>query len=268
MPTISIIMGIYNGAEKIESAINSLLGQTYEDFEILICDDGSTDNSYEVITRLSEIDHRIKVLKNAKNLGLSSTLNKCIEHSQGEYIARMDDDDISYPKRLETQLSFLEKNKEFALVGTSRNLFDKEGIWGTHIVKGERKKNEIFLGKTFIHPSVMIRKDALIDVGCYSESSSIGRTEDYDLWCKLYSRGYKGYNLDDILINYYEARDSYTKRKFKYRICEYRLKKKWYKELGIHKKYYIYMYRPLIVGLIPPKLLMLHHKRVFRNNEL
>lgn len=267
MPKISIIMGVYNGAEKIETAINSLLHQTYKDFELIICDDGSTDNSIAVVSKLAKYDKRIKILKNAKNLGLSITLNKCIKYSSGKYIARMDDDDISHTERLEIQVKFLENNTKYALVGTSSNLFDKDGIWGSHIVKGERTKEEIFLGKTFIHPSVMIRKDALLDVRGYSESPEIGRTEDYDLWCKLYYKGYKGYNLDNILIDYYEARDSYSKRKFKFRICEYKLKKEWYRKLEIPFKNFFFIYKPVLVGLLPTKLIMLHHKRLFGNNR-
>jgi len=261
MPKISVIMGVYNGSKKIDFAIKSILNQTFSDFELIICDDGSSDNSYEIIKNYEQIDKRVKVIKNEKNMGLAPTLNKCLEIAEGEYIARMDDDDISHKNRFAKQVEFLDKHTEYALVGTSSNLYDRDGIWGSNINEGERTKLDIYLGRTFIHPSVMMRREAILDVGGYTTGQETERTEDFDLWCKLYSKGYKGYNLSDILLDYYEARDCYKKRKFKYRICEYRLKKKWRKELNIPLMYIIYAYRPLIVGILPGKIYMRFHRK-------
>lgn len=263
MAKISVVMGVYNGVNRIEKAVHSILNQTFEDFELIICNDGSTDGSLEIINHLAETDHRIKVLNNSVNKGLAHTLNKCIKNSKGQYIARMDDDDLSHRDRLEKQLAFLENNPKYSILGTSRNLFGMTGIWGKEIIHGERTKEEVFMGKSFIHPSVLMRKDAIVKVGGYSEEKCIGRTEDYDLWCKLYSRGYMGFNLEDILIDYYEERDSYSKRKYKYRVAEFSLRKKWFKELGLARRYFIYIYRPLIVGILPKKILIYHHKNMF-----
>lgn len=263
MPKISVVMGVYNGAKWIETAIESVLNQTFTDFELIICDDGSTDNSIDIVQNFVAKDNRVKLLKNTKNLGLAPTLNKCLEAANGEYIARMDDDDVSHPNRFEIQVEFLDSHPEYAIVGTSRNMFDNSSTWGKEVVDGERTKLDIYLGRCFVHPSVMMRRKALNDVNGYTTSFETERTEDFDLWCKLYEKGYKGYNLKDILLDYYESRDSYRKRKYKYRVFEYRLKKKWRKRLGIPIKYCFFAYRPLIIGLIPTKLHIKYHKKKF-----
>ncbi|AQY41845.1 MULTISPECIES: glycosyltransferase family 2 protein [Bacillus] len=264
MPKISVIMGVYNGANKIKTAIKSILEQTFTDFELIICDDGSTDNSIEIIEKWVAKDNRIKFIRNPKNSGLAPTLNNCLKIAKGEYIARMDDDDISHLNRFEKQVDFLDSHLEYAIVGTSRNMYDDNGVWGKSIEEGERTPLDIYLGKTFAHPSVMMRKQAVVDVGGYTTGPETERTEDFDLWCKLYEKGYKGFNLGDILFDYYESRGSYGKRKYKYRFCEYRLKKKWRRKLDIPVKYSIYAYRPLLVGLIPTKMLMKHHEKIFQ----
>lgn len=263
MPKVSVIIGVFNGAERIKKAVDSILKQTYKDFEIIICDDGSIDNSIEVIEDIALKDKRIKIIKNKKNLGLAVSLNKCLEIATGEYIARMDDDDISHSSRFEKQVRFLESNPKYSIVGTSRNMYDEKGIWGKSILEGERSKLDIYLGNSFAHPSVMLKKEALLDVDGYTTGSETERTEDFDLWCKLYQKGYRGYNLNCILIDYYEAKNSYNKRKYKYRINEFNLKKKWRKKLKLPIKYTLFAYRPLIVGLIPVKFLMKYHERKF-----
>lgn len=259
-------MGVYNGANKLEKSVHSILNQSFNDFEFIICDDGSTDNSIEILKKLAREDKRIKLLSNKKNLGLAKTLNNCIEASKGEYIARMDDDDFSHEYRFEKQVKFLDAHPEIAIVGTSRNMYDANGIWGKSISEGERNKTDIYLGRTFAHPSTMYRRSAIIAVSGYTTGEETERTEDFDLWCKLYDKGYVGYNMADVLIDYYEARDSYNKRKYKYRVCEYKLKKKWRKKLGLPLIYDLYSYKPLLVGLIPVTLLEKHHKGKFSIN--
>lgn len=265
MPKISVIMGVYNGEKKIKKAIDSILNQEFSDFEFIICDDGSTDNTVNIIEEYAEKDNRIVLIKNSNNLGLAKTLNNCLEISKGDYIARMDDDDISHSTRFKKQVLFLDNNKEYALVGTSRNLYDSNGIWGKGIEEGERSNIDVFMGKSFVHPSIMMRRSVLENVNGYTVGATTERTEDFDLWCKLYSNGYRGYNLKDILLDYYEARDSYNKRKYKYRIREFKLKLKWFRKLNIPNKYMFFAFRPLIVGMIPVKILMRYHQSRFKN---
>lgn len=264
MIKVSVIMGVYNGEQRIEKALHSILEQSYQNFEVIVCDDGSTDKSIEVIQKMADIDKRIKLLTNRTNLGLAKTLNKCLGCARGEYIARMDDDDYSHRDRFLKQVEFLNQNPRYAIVGSSRNLFDDHGIWGTDCIYGERTKIDIFKGHSFPHPSVMMRKSAIQNVGGYSVSPETQRTEDYDLWCKMYSKGNIGFNLSDILLDYYESSDSYKKRKFKYRLCHYQLVRKWRKEFNLPLSYHIYALRPLLVGLLPVKALVKYHQLKFK----
>lgn len=234
---------------------------------MIVCDDGSEDNSVEIIEELAILDKRIITIHNKKNQGLAQTLNNCLNIAKGDYIARMDDDDISHPERFEKQVEFLNSNPEYTIVGTSRNMYDETGIWGKSISTGERTILDIFRGRTFTHPSVMMRRESVMKVGGYTTGPETLRTEDFDLWCKLYNSGFKGFNLSNILFDYYEARDSYNKRQYKYRICEYRLKKKWRKRLNIPVKFLFYVYRPLVVGLLPTNILMQYHYKSFNQKN-
>lgn len=260
MPKISVIMGVYNGAGKLGTAVESIVNQTFTDFEFILCDDGSSDNSVEILEGYAAKDKRIKVLQNPSNLSLAPTLNNCLQAATGEYIARMDDDDISHPERFEKEVAFLDSHPEYAIVGTGRNIYDSDGIWGNYNGGGERSLLDIYRGRTFLHPSTMMRREALLAVGGYTIGPETERSEDFDLWCKLYEKGYRGYNLSDVLIDYYEARESHSKRKYKYRIYEYRLRKKWRKRLDLPLKYQFYAYKTLVVGLVPPKLLMAYRE--------
>ena len=111
MPTVSVIMGIYNCEKTLSDAIDSIINQTYSDWELIMCDDGSTDNTYQIATKYSEKDNRITVIKNDTNSGLAFSLNHCLKYAKGEYVARMDADDISLPNRFEKQVAFLNKTQ-------------------------------------------------------------------------------------------------------------------------------------------------------------
>jgi glycosyltransferase EpsE len=267
MPKVSVIMGVYNGSKVIKNAIESILNQSFTDFEIIVCDDGSSDNSAKIVEEISREDNRVTLLKNPQNMKLSTTLNNCLEVAKGIYIARMDDDDIAHPERLEKQVEFLDHHPEYAVVGTSRNMFDNKGIWGREIFEGELTKLNIFTGPTLAHPSVMMRKESIMSVHGYSVGPEFERTEDFDLWCKILEKGYRIFNLGVILLDYYEARDSYSKRKFKYRIINYRLKKNWRKRLGISAKYLLYVYKPVLVGVLPKSILIKYHNFKFKENN-
>ena len=110
---VSIIMGIYNCASTLPEAIDSIINQTYNNWELIMCDDGSVDNTYEIADKYrNQYPKKIVLLKNEKNMGLNYTLNECLKHSSGEYIARMDGDDLSLPTRLEKEVAFLENNTQ------------------------------------------------------------------------------------------------------------------------------------------------------------
>lgn len=259
---VSIIMGIYNCENTLGKSIESILSQTYENWQLVMCDDGSKDNTYKIAKEYEAKDNRIKVLKNECNKGLAFSLNNCINNSEGEYIARQDADDYSDSKRLEKQVEFLNNNKEYDFVGTACYFFDESGIWGERICSEKPEINELIKHNPFIHPTMMIRKSAINKVGKYTVEDYTYRTEDYDLWFKLYKNNFKGYNLSEKLFYFREDKESYSRKKYSYRVDEYKMKRIWFSKLNLSKKDYIFVVKPLIVGLVPNFLI-----RKYKNNK-
>ena len=264
---ISVIMGVYNSCpEYLELAIRSILNQSYSDFEFIICDDCSTNK--EMLKMLSEyegIDFRIKILRNSKNSGLAASLNHCLKYATGEYIARMDDDDISHLDRFERQVAFLNQNPDVSIVGTGINFIDDTGnAWGkTYNVESPTNKSFLY-GTPFTHPTVMIRKEAYQAVGGYKSDKHTKRTEDYDMFMRMYAKGYKGYNLQEILFDYRMDRSGYRKQKFKYRIDECIIKYRGFKLLGLFPEGTLYLFKPIISGLIPNELKYIRDRKRFK----
>lgn len=252
---ISVIMGVYNDAPFLEKSILSILNQTYKNFEFIICDDCSTDDSFEIIKKFKQRDNRIVVIKNEKNLGLASTLNRCLQFCNGEYVARMDSDDISLPDRFMKQVKYLDNHQEYAVLGGQVIYIDNQDIEYRESNFLINICNEDIVRQVCVaHPTTMIRKNVLVEVGGYTVSELTHRSEDYDLWCKIMSRGYNLHNLDDILLKYREDLSGIKKRKYKYRIEEFRIKNYWRKKMNYSFLYFIFALKPLFVGMIPFKL--------------
>ncbi len=199
-PLISVILPVYNGEKYLKLAIDSILHQTLSNFELIIINDGSTDESEKIIHTFK--DPRIRYFCNEVNIGFSSTLNKGIEVSRGEYIARMDADDISLPFRFEKQMEFLLLHPEIAILGTAVQLIDeKGGIFGEwkYPLLAEELKLQIKKTCCFAHPSVIFKKSCVMDIGLYHSNYIFG--EDYDLWFRLLEK-YPGANLPETLLQY------------------------------------------------------------------
>lgn len=219
MPTISVIMGIYNCADTLQEALDSLYSQTFSDFEIILCDDGSVDDTYEVALRNATSHNNIVLLRNEKNRGLNITLNKCLSVASGQYFARMDGDDISMPTRFEKELSFLESHPEYAIVSTPMIYFDATGEFGRGIInEGEPKLSVFNSGSPFCHAPCMVRREAYLCVNGYTENPRLLRVEDYDLWMKMYAKGFRGYNLGEHLYAMRDDRNASRRRTLKARL--------------------------------------------------
>lgn len=255
MPKISVVMGVYNiGSKKIlEKSIKSILEQTFQDFDFIICDDGSTDNTLQYLKEISKQDNRIRLLTNERNLGLAYSLNKCIEHSKSQYVARMDADDMCEKHRFQKQIDFLEHHSdEYAVVSSNAYLIDEnDKILGKRKYPIELKKEDFLHNSSVIHPAVMMRRKALENVNNYRVSKETRRVEDYDLWMRLYKYGYKIYNIQEELYSFREDEKCLKRRKYKYRIDEVKVRYYGFKSLGLFPKGYLYVLKPLIVGLIP-----------------
>ena len=184
---VSVIMSCYNSQETVTRAIESILNQTLENLELLICDDSSIDNTYETISKYKDLDKRVKIYKNTKNLGLTKTLNFLIEKADGALIARQDDDDISLSERLRTQVDILnEENLDF--VTTRAKVLDsKKLIPGISF----NLPNSLVMNfkNPFIHGTLLIDKKVLNTIGNYDERFYYA--QDYKLFSDLLSNGYK-----------------------------------------------------------------------------
>ena len=184
---VSVIMSCYNSQETVSRAIESILNQTFENIELLICDDSSIDNTYETITKYKDLDKRVKIYKNTKNLGLTKTLNFLIEKADGALIARQDDDDISLSERLRTQVDILnEENLDF-ITTRAKVLDSKKLIPGISF----NLPNSLVMNfkNPFIHGTLLIDKKVLNTVGNYDERFYYA--QDYKLFSDLLSNGYK-----------------------------------------------------------------------------
>jgi len=253
---ITVIMSVYNAEEYLEKAIESILIQSFNDFEFIIIDDKSQDDSTNIISRFAKKDPRIMYIKNQKNRGLTYSLNKALKLARGDYIARMDADDISHPKRLEKQYTYLQKNRNISLLGTSAYNIDENGeiIAERNVpLNYEKIRNNITLVNPIIHPSVMFRKKDILSIGGYDEKFK--KVQDYELWFRMLANGLKVENLEDRLL-YYRVNDQYFERKsLNYRITDLKVRWKGYKllSLPIYKRYGILV--PIILGITPPFIL-------------
>ena len=218
MQKISVIMGIYNCAPTLQEALDSLYAQTYQDFEIILCEDGSKDNTYEIALENQKQHDNIVLLRNPHNMGLNQTLNNCLTVAKGEYIARMDGDDLCDPTRFEKQVKFLDEHPEYAIVSTPMLYFDENGVFGKGSAReGEAAKEVFNIGTPFCHAPCMVRKEAYDKVGGYTVDKRLLRVEDYELWVKMYAAGYKGYNLREHLYSMRDDRNAVARRNWKNR---------------------------------------------------
>ena len=251
-------MGIYKMINKrsiVELSINSILNQTYKDFEFIICDDGSNDGTYEMVQDLIKNDKRVILIKNDENKGLAYSLNHCLSIAKGKYIARMDADDISMPDRLEKQIGFLNEHLEYAMVGCNLLLINDKGIWGKRILAKKPTKKSFLFTSPYCHPAIVMRKEVLDKVNNYKVEKITRRAEDYDLFMRIYANGYKGYNMQEFLYQFREDHDAYKRRAYKYRIDDVQIRYRGFKALGLMPSGFLYVIKPLFVGLIPQKLL-------------
>lgn len=260
-PKISVIMGIYNCASTLGEAIESIINQTVDDWELIMCDDGSTDETLQVALAYATKYENISVYKNDKNMGLNYTLNHCLKYAQGKYIARMDGDDLSVEDRFEKELKFLESHPEYAIVSTPMIYFDENGVFSIGTKCGEPATKTFSKGTPFSHAPAMVRREAYEAVDGYTVASQFLRVEDWHLWIKMYSKGYKGYTLSEPLYKMRDDRNATNRRKFKYRLNEMRVSIFATRELNLPCWHYLYALRSPIIGLLPKKVYEILHRR-------
>lgn len=199
MCDVSVLMPVYNAEKYLAEAIDSIIAQSYTNWELILINDGSTDSSEAII--LSYADRRIKYHKNEQNIGLIDTLNKGIDLCKGKYIARMDADDIAMPDRLKNQVALMNHNTELVLCGTNALVIDNDGNKTGEIINTDSNtllQISLLFTNPFIHPSVLIRKEALDNLRYNKQAIHI---EDYELWTKIAGKG-KLANISQPLLKY------------------------------------------------------------------
>lgn len=249
---ISIIMGIYNCADTLSAAIDCILKQTYTNWELILCDDGSADNTYQVAFGYYE-KHRDKIIliRNENNCGLNQTLNNCLALASGEYIARMDGDDLCSPERFEKEVAVLEHESEISIVSTDMLVFDETGVTGRVSHPDYPQKKDFVFESPFCHAPCLVRKAAFDSVEGYTVADRFIRIEDYHLWIKMYSAGYKGKNIHEALYKMRDDNSAYKRRNFKNRLNEAYIKRFAVREFGLPKWMLIYSLRPIITWMLP-----------------
>lgn len=260
VPRISVLMGIYNCASTLEESIESLLNQTYKDFELILCDDGSIDATYSIALKYAEQYPQIFLLQNECNRGLNYTLNRCLAYARGEYIARQDGDDLSLADRFEKELAVFDAYPEVTIVSSAMIYFDEGGDFKTGRVVRHPQPRDFVRGTPFCHAPCMVKKEAILAVGGYSDSKWLQRVEDYHLWFKLYAQGYRGYNIATPLYKMRDDSKAIKRRKFKYRINEAYVRLIGYRMLHLPFYCYISVFKPLLVGVMPQRIYRILHQ--------
>lgn len=264
---ISVIMGIYNCSQTLPEAIDSIIEQTYENWELIMCDDGSSDDTYAVAERYRKaMPEKIVLLRNDRNMGLNFTLNKCLEAATGDYVARMDGDDISLPERFEKEITFLEENPEFAIVSTPMIFFDRDGDWGySSQIAYPKKEDFVKNSSVHCHAPCMIRTEAYMAVGGYTVDRRMLRFEDVNLWYKLYAAGYTGHNLSEPLYKMRDDKNAFHRRSLKSRMNGVYTTYRGFQLFNLPWYMYIYVLidflKHFIKGVLPERVYMYFHKR-------
>ena len=251
---ISVVMAAFNAEKYLREAMDSILTQTYGDLELIVLDDKSTDGSLQILKEYAAADPRVVVLENEQNMGLTKSLNKGLAVAKGEYIARMDADDISVPDRFAKQVAFLDSHPDYTFVSCIGRYIDEEGREEQLRLFPETHEEICAMMPkvdAVMHPGV--RREDIARIGNYCEDFRV--VQDYDLWFRGMAAGYKFYNIQEPLV-LFRRNDSYNTRKSKaYRLVDYRVRKKGYKlnKIPLHKR--VYLIVPLALAYIPPKVM-------------
>lgn len=264
---VSVIMGIYNCEDTLKDSIESIINQTYDNWELIMCDDMSTDNTYKLAeSYMKKYPNKIELVRNRNNSGLAFSLNHCLKYVTGEYIARQDGDDISLPNRFDIQVKFLNDNKDYDLVGSKMISFDEKGVNGLRGVSFEEPKvTDLSISTTFCHATIMARSYVYENLNGYRVNKYTYRCEDVDLWYRFFAKGYRGYNLSEGLYMVRDDLNAYKRRTLKSYIYLMKVNFDGYKMVNMPKKYYIFLIKPIISAIMPKSIMKLYHKKRISN---
>lgn len=261
MCRVTVLMGIYNCASTLAEALNSLYSQTFQDFKIVLCEDGSSDDTYEVARTYALKHDNIILIRNEKNMGLNYTLNRCLEYADTEYCARMDGDDVSLPTRFEKEVKFLDTNREYAVVSAPMIHFDENGNFRYGKGRGEVTKFDFIHGTPICHAPCMARTSVIKSVGGYSVGRNFIRVEDYHLWYKIYASGHKLYMLNECLYKMRDDRNAKARRSWIGRKNTFLLMNMIFRKLNLPWWTHFYSLRPILTYCLPDFIYNYLHRR-------
>jgi glycosyltransferase involved in cell wall biosynthesis len=208
-PLVSVLMPVYNAGVTLDETLASLEAQTLTDFEIVAVDDGSQDNSAEILAHWEQRDHRLRPIRTL-HAGLIPALNLGLAHCRGRYVARMDADDLVDPQRLEKQVALLQAHPEISVAGCLVETFPREEVgqgfliyeeWLNGLIEDAQIAREIFIESPIVHPSAMMYRQHLVDLQGYQDK---GWAEDYDLWLRYYTAGHRFAKVPQVLLYWRE----------------------------------------------------------------
>jgi len=259
-------MGIYNCEDTLQASLDSLYSQTFQDFDVILYDDGSTDGTRKVAQRNAELHGNVHLIECDENHGLCYALNSCLKVADGQYIARMDGDDLSVPERFEIESRWLDEHSDYAFVSCPiiyyRN--GKEYMRG-RTTKHEPELKDFAVSSPFCHAPVMVRKEAYDAIGGYCEDWYCNQMEDYYLWMQFYQHGFRGYTLSQQLYIVCDEDASTSRRNFKRRVNETVVKWKVCRAFCLPIYSYLYCLQPLVLWALPTPIYMWLHKRRMRS---
>lgn len=263
---VSVIMAAYNCADTVRASLDSIINQTFKDWELIVCDDGSSDNTYEILKEYEQkYPEKIIVIQNKKNSKLPFSLNHCLKYATGEYIARMDADDMSYEDRLRRQVQYLDENIDIDVVGTGMTCFNENGITGTRRAPKDPNRSLIGPGVPFFHATIMMRKTVYDRLNGYSLEPYVLRCEDVDLWIRFFAAGYKGANLQDALYYVREDITAVKRRNWNNAINASKTLFLGFSRNHYPLKQYIYVLKPLISVAVPKGLKYFINRQRWKN---
>ena len=251
-PLISVIIANYNTEKFIAKCLDSLLSQTYKNIEIIICDDNSSDNSVSIIQEYVDKYPQIRLLKNETNLRAAATRNKCLDIANGAYIAIQDADDFSTQDRFEKQIQYLLKHVDIDFVSAHAFLFSGEEYTSKGVMRfgNEYPSKWNFLwGLPFIHPATMFRTECIKRVDGYRVSKETRRGQDYDMFMRMYAKGFKGANICEPLYWYRLDENTVKRHGNSSSRDEFLVRIQGYKSMGLMPVGYIFAIKPYIANL-------------------
>ena len=263
-PSVTVLMSVYNGEDYLNAAIDSILGQTYEDFEFLIVDDASTDGSRACLQHWAEQDDRIRLVLKDVNEGLGQALHDGVNMAKAPLIARMDGDDIAEPGRLRKQVAYFEEHPETDILGTWALDIDEEGRekqYRRYPTEHEEIVRLIWTNP-LVHPSVMMRKEAVQSVGSYDPD--VRKRQDYELWFRCVAGGLRLANYPEPLLRYRFTGDYYDRNDLRVAWGQAKIGWQGCRRVGTSPMAYLGVAVPLLRSLLPRALNAGLHKLLHR----